>query len=121
MTMREPMSGRQGVIDTETAAARLRQRREEIEAASARTAEGRRPVALDQQSVGRLSRMDALQQQAMDETTERTRRRDLLRIERAQARLRDGEYGWCEECGEEIAARRLEVDPMAERCVRCAA
>ena len=109
------------MIDSETAAARLCERRAEIENASRRSAEGRRPVALDQQSVGRLSRMDAMQQQAMDEATERTRRRDLLRIERAEARLRDGEYGHCEECGEEIAERRLEVDPMAERCVRCAA
>lgn len=109
------------MIDEAAAAVRLEARRRELEAASQRSQEGRRPVTLDQQSVGRLSRMDALQQQAMDEATERTRRRDLLRIERAEARLRDGEYGYCETCGEEIAARRLEVDPMAERCVRCAA
>lgn len=109
------------MIDEAAAAVRLEARRRELETASQRSKEGRRPVALDQQSVGRLSRMDAMQQQAMDEATERTRRRDLLRIERAEARLRDGEYGYCETCGEEIAARRLEVDPMAERCVRCAA
>lgn len=109
------------MIDEAAAAVRLEARRRELETASQRSKEGCRPVALDQQSVGRLSRMDALQQQAMDEATERTRRRDLLRIERAEARLRDGEYGYCETCGEEIAARRLEVDPMAERCVRCAA
>lgn len=108
------------MIDERAAAARLSDRRREIAADSKRSAESRRPVALDQQSVGRLSRMDAMQQQAMDEATERTRRRDLLRIERAEARLRDGEYGYCEACGEEIAKRRLEVDPMAERCVGCA-
>ena len=109
------------MIEREAAAARLAERRREIMADSQRSADARRPVALDQQSVGRLSRMDAMQQQAMDEATERTRRRDLLRIERAEARLRDGEYGYCETCGEEIAARRLEVDPMSERCVGCAA
>lgn len=104
----------------QTAAERLAARRRDIEADSARGSDARRPVALDQQSVGRLSRMDAMQAQAMDQAAERQRRVDLLRIERAEARLRDGEYGYCEECGEEIAARRLEVDPMAERCIACA-
>ena len=89
-------------------------------AASDLDAEGRSPVALDQQSVGRLSRMDALQQQAMSRASEAARRRDLQRVETAMRRLRDGEYGYCETCGEPIADGRLAVDPMAERCVDCA-
>ena len=84
------------------------------------SAQSRKPVVLDQQSVGRLSRMDAMQQQAMNQATEQKRRADLMRIEAAERRLRDGEYGYCEECGEEIAQGRLEIDPMAERCVNCA-
>ena len=84
------------------------------------SAESRDPVALDQQSVGRLSRMDAMQQQAMSKATEAARARDLLRVEAALRRLRDGEYGYCEECGEEIPDGRLKIDPMAERCVGCA-
>jgi DnaK suppressor protein len=77
-------------------------------------------VALDQQSVGRLSRMDAMQQQAMSQATELKRQRDLVRVEAAERRLRDDEYGYCEECGEEIPDGRLEIDPMAEFCVGCA-
>lgn len=84
------------------------------------TEKARAPVALDQQSVGRLSRMDAMQQQEMASAQERARRRDLLRIEMAQRRLAEGEYGWCADCGEAIADKRLEIDPMAENCVRCA-
>lgn len=99
----------------------LQVRREELEALSALSEEARTAVALDQQSVGRLSRMDALQTQAMNEATERKRRADLVRIERAFARLRDGEYGYCEDCGAEIAEGRLRADPAAERCIRCAA
>lgn len=99
---------------------RLKALREELEALSALSAEARDPVALDQQSVGRLSRMDAMQQQAMNQATEAKRKRDLVRIEAAERRLRDNEYGYCEECGEPIPEGRLEIDPMAERCVACA-
>ena len=99
---------------------RLKALREELEAVSALSAEALDPVALDQQSVGRLSRMDAMQQQAMNQATEAKRKRDLVRIEAAERRLRDNEYGCCEECGEPIPDGRLEIDPMAERCVACA-
>ncbi|MGI9367107.1 MAG: TraR/DksA family transcriptional regulator [Rhizobiaceae bacterium] len=99
---------------------RLAKRKRELEALSDLSAEARDPVALDQQSVGRLSRMDAMQQQAMNQATEQKRKFDLVRIEAAKRRLRDGEYGYCEDCGEEIPDGRLEIDPMAEFCVNCA-
>lgn len=84
------------------------------------TAEEQRPVELDQQSVGRLSRMDALQVQAMAQALEARRQGRLLRIEAALQRLDAGDYGFCEECGENIPAKRLEIDPATERCVDCA-
>ena len=99
---------------------RLAAKRVELEKASSIAADARDPVTLDQQSVGRLSRMDAMQQQAMDRATEEKRRHDLVRIEAAERRLRDDEYGFCEDCGGEIPDGRLAIDPMAERCVNCA-
>ena len=107
-------------VDTEKARARLDARRAELEAQSDLATESRRSVELDQQSVGRLSRMDAMQQQAMAQAAERSRRRELTRIELAERRLREGDYGWCAECGEEIPDGRLAIDPMAEKCVHCA-
>ena len=92
----------------------------ELEALSALSADDRAAVALDQQAVGRLSRMDALQQQAMAQAGERARARDLHRIDAALRRIEDGEYGYCSECGEEIAEKRLAVDPMASLCIACA-
>ena len=80
----------------------------------------RRPVELDQQSVGRLSRMDALQVQAMAQAQEGRRQDQLRRIDAALRRLADGEYGACVECGEDIPAKRLEIDPTVVRCVDCA-
>ncbi|HCL67524.1 MAG TPA: conjugal transfer protein TraR [Rhizobium sp.] len=77
------------------------------------------PVELDQQSVGRLSRMDAMQQQAMSQDIARRRQVRKVAIERALSRIRDGEFGYCVECGEPIAVKRLEIDPTFQACVRC--
>ncbi len=92
----------------------------QIRAADAETSEERAPVELDQQAVGRLSRMDALQVQAMALETSRRRGVELRRIAAALARIDEGEYGYCLECGEEIAVRRLELAPAAPLCIGCA-
>ena len=107
-------------IDIETAKRRLAEKSKELEDLSKISKEARDTVALDQQSVGRLSRMDAMQQQAMAEAQERTRQLDLQRIEQALRRIRDEDYGYCIHCDEEIPDARLAIDPMAECCVNCA-
>jgi DnaK suppressor protein len=91
-----------------------------IRAADAETSVERAPVELDQQAVGRLSRMDAIQVQAMALETSRRRATELRRITAALARIDEGEFGYCLECGDEIAARRIEFDPAAPLCVGCA-
>lgn len=83
--------------------------------------EGQQTVTLDQQSVGRLSRMDALQQQAMAKATQARRRQSRTRILVALRRIEEGEFGYCCDCGEEIAEKRLELDPTIPTCVNCAA
>ena len=92
----------------------------QIRAADAKTEGDRAPVELDQQAVGRLSRMDALQVQAMALESSRRRGAELRRIAAALARMDEGEYGYCLECGDEIAARRLEFAPAAPLCISCA-
>ena len=81
---------------------------------------GQATVELDQQAVGRLSRMDALQNQAMAKATGARRQAERVRLQAAFARMDEDEYGYCEDCGEEIAAGRLRLDPAAVRCVECA-
>ncbi|MBO6756627.1 MAG: TraR/DksA family transcriptional regulator [Roseibium sp.] len=92
----------------------------ELEALSDMSEGSRATVMLDQQAVGRLSRMDALQGQAMAQAAERQRRADLVRIDAALRRLETGDYGCCLECGEDIAEKRLDIDPAAALCVNCA-
>ncbi len=99
---------------------RLLARRQELLDLSSLSAGDRGAVELDQQSVGRLSRMDAMQRQAMAQAQERSRAAQIARIEQALKQVDEGEYGWCQNCGEAIAARRLEIDPAAAVCVTCA-
>lgn len=99
---------------------RLLARRAELDAEDAANADSRDPVELQQDSVGRLSRMDAMQQQAMAQATERRRRAERARIEAALGRLDEGEWGWCTACGNEIAEKRLAHDPSVAKCVGCA-
>jgi DnaK suppressor protein len=79
-----------------------------------------KPVALDQSSVGRLSRMDAMQVQAMAKETERRRQLDLQRVQTALERLDAGDYGYCLRCDDQIPIKRLEFDPAVTTCVDCA-
>jgi DnaK suppressor protein len=99
---------------------RLLTRREELLALAESSAESRKPVELDQTSVGRLSRMDALQGQAMALETEQRRKNELAKIDAALIRMDEDEYGWCLNCGEEIAPKRLELDPATAMCIDCA-
>ena len=77
-------------------------------------------VELDQTRVGRLSRMDAMQAQAMSKETGRRRRQKLLQIDAALRRIEGDDYGYCQDCGEDIAPARLEVDPTVLLCISCA-
>ena len=95
-----------------------RQRQEILEVLdSGKSAAG--TVKLDQTSVGRLSRMDALQSQAMLQEATRRREQSLRDISVALRKIDSGDYGYCEECGEEIAEKRLQFNPAALFCIDC--
>lgn len=97
----------------------LEQERDALKELSSGSSDERRPVELDQQSVGRLSRMDAMQAQAMANALETSRQDRLRHIEAALRRLDEGDYGICAVCGEDIPAKRLEVDPTIVLCIGC--
>jgi DnaK suppressor protein len=84
------------------------------------SSEGREPVTLQQDSVGRLSRMDAMQQQSMALAAANRRKGERGRIMAAIARIEEGEWGYCLGCGENIAKARLEHDPSVSQCIKCA-
>ena len=98
----------------------LLQRKKDILDIQQSSMDSTRPVDLDQSSVGRLSRMDAMQSQAMALENKRRREIELTRIDAALERIEEGEYGYCAVCDEEINQRRLSVDPANPFCVGCA-
>jgi len=77
-------------------------------------------VELDQSSLGRVSRIDAIQNQEMALASGRARHAELARIKAALARIEQGDYGHCVVCDEPIAPKRLESDPSLPTCVNCA-
>ncbi|WP_420559036.1 TraR/DksA family transcriptional regulator [Tepidicaulis sp.] len=91
--------------------------KDELDALSGASREAVKTVTLDQQSVGRLSRMDAMQAQAMAQETARRRQIQLQKIDAALSRMDEGEYGFCAVCGEPIARKRLDLDPAAATCI----
>ncbi|MHA1538114.1 MAG: TraR/DksA family transcriptional regulator [Alphaproteobacteria bacterium] len=106
--------------DTETIREILLAKQEELRQLDEASAGDSATVELDQQKVGRLSRMDALQAQEMALATKRRREIGQGRIGAALKRLDDGTYGECLACGEEIGEKRLALDPATPTCIDCA-
>lgn len=91
----------------------------QLEASIEEARRGAKPVQLDQQSVGRVSRIDAIQQQQMAAAGQRSME---LRLQQAKAALRAveaEEYGWCQRCEEPIGFKRLEAKPESPFCLDC--
>ena len=76
-------------------------------------------VELDQQSIGRLSRMDALQQQAMAKAITVRKQNEKRSLEQALYRMNQGNYGDCIDCGEAIELKRLKLKPSVLKCLDC--
>jgi DnaK suppressor protein len=78
-------------------------------------------VVLDQSSVGRLSRMDAMQQQAMAQGILSRLDVRCRKLRAALARLESGDFGLCCQCGTELEPERLHHDPSVVFCADCMA
>lgn len=84
------------------------------------TKDDTKPVVLDQSSVGRLSRIDAIQIQEMAQQSARRKQDLLVSIDKALWRIDQDLYGVCEHCDEDINPKRLQIDPTLTLCVTCA-
>ena len=99
---------------------KLLQLRAKLRAAAEAGKESAAVVELDQTKVGRLSRMDAMQAQAMAQASEQRREQTLRHIDAALKRIETDEFGYCLQCDEPINPKRLEFDPTVTLCIECA-
>lgn len=104
--------------DTAAWRSRLLELRASLQQQLEQSRDAAKPVDLGE-SIGRLTRMDALQQQQMALATRDRLRRRLQAISAAIARIEAGTFGECVECGEEIELRRLEARPESFFCLSC--
>lgn len=74
-----------------------------------------------EQPIGRVSRIDALQQQKMAQAQAGRTKLRLSQIAMALRAHADGDYGDCRSCGESVGYARLKARPESPLCVSCAA
>lgn len=97
----------------------LLKRKDELLELEESTRDAAKPVELDQASVGRLSRMDAMQSQQLAQEIQVRREQELAQIDGALRRITSGDFGYCFKCDEEMDPRRLEANPTLTRCIKC--
>jgi len=98
----------------------LLEQKQELLALVESTSQASEAVELDQTRQGRLSRMDALQGQAMSKAMLERRQSRLTQIDKALKRIEENDYGVCLSCEEEITPQRLDYDPAVALCIKCA-
>jgi DnaK suppressor protein len=98
---------------------KLEQMEVELRDSVERRAESTAPVQLDT-SIGRLSRMEAIQSQQLALSLAARHQQGLARVRNALEAIRNGNYGRCRRCKGSIALERLEAQPDAVVCVHCA-
>ncbi len=111
----EPLSASQ----IEQLSARLQSQRDSLQQQLAEAGDQARPVTLDQQSIGRVSRVDAIQQQQVAVAGREQLTLTLRQVMSALARVQSGDYGYCSRCDEPIGFQRLNAQPQAPLCLRC--
>ncbi len=97
---------------------RLQVAKASAEALLGRTTAGT-PIEASGPTIGRLSRIDAIQMQAMSQMSRHQLDIRLRQIEAALTVMDQGRYGLCRQCQDAIDLQRLEAIPEAPFCLGC--
>ena len=97
----------------------LEQLKRDLQAQLDASASAAKPVELDQTAVGRISRVDSMQSQAMAQATRQAMLIQLMQCDAALQAVEKGEYGACRMCEDPIGIKRLNVKPEAPFCLGC--
>ena len=96
----------------------LRKLQADLEHLLRSTRESTQPVDLDE-PIGRLTRMDAIQQQKVASANRRTYDIRLQQVKQALASMASERYGLCRRCEDPIGYPRLEARPESPYCLDC--
>lgn len=99
--------------------AALLELKSDIETTMRRSTDAAKPVTLDQQAIGRVSRIDAIQQQKMVEANRHRQKLRLAQVKQALDAMARDEYGECRRCDEFIGIARLRARPESPICLDC--
>lgn len=77
------------------------------------------PVEPDS-AIGRISRMDAINNQSVTQASLRQAEEKLKNLNRVLSRIDTRDFGFCQKCGNEIHIRRIMIRPESLLCVNCA-
>jgi len=106
--------------DLSEARARIIAELEAVEASVLQGSASAETVELDQSSMGRVSRIDALQQQALAKGLQERLDQRRRKLAAALSRIDAGSYGLCCACQAEVETERLRADPAVVFCSECA-
>ena len=81
--------------------------------------EATQPIS-PENSIGRVSRMDAINNKSVSEAALRTARKKLSNLRIALNKLDSPDFGICSRCGKAIQTARLMYMPQSTRCIHCA-
>lgn len=106
--------------EKEAIRAEIEKRISETKRSIASLREQAKPVSPDR-AIGRLTRMDAIQQKSMSEANLRTQEQVLINLEEALSKLDEPDFGRCVRCSQAIPLGRILIVPESKCCVKCAA
>ena len=98
---------------------KLEEQKRDLSSQLSATAGAAKPVKLDQTAVGRLSRMDSMQSQAIVNASREAMKTRLNQCDAALQAVERGNYGFCRLCEEPIGVKRLSAKPEAPFCLQC--
>lgn len=78
-----------------------------------------KPIAPDD-AIGRVSRMDAINNKTINESALRQAEERLKKLEKVLGKVGKPEFGLCAGCGKTIPIQRILIRPESSRCVNCA-
>ena len=98
---------------------KIKEQLEKIEREIAELEANIQPIS-PENSIGRVSRMDAIQNQSVAEAGLRSKKEKRKKLHLALEKVDQEGFGICQRCKQPIAAARLMYLPESSLCIRCA-